>query len=201
MCIPAAGGACEEGIRDETAKNVQRAELLFPFQSPLGPSCCSGAGVPKWAGVPLAAGFPGRSRDEDRGLGLYFLTLPHAPLPARLHVVARVMSSMLISLARQVGVGCRLSVRSGGGPVTAAVSPVLRPLEGRPGLLLRACLTGQACGAGLPAHLRQEPPSLSLSFLTGSPLSSAPSHLSLPVSSPSPHCFSGRSGDVVSGHV
>lgn len=74
MCIPAAGGACEEGIRDETAKNVQWAELLFPFQSPLGPSCCSGAGVPKWAGVPLAAGFPGRSRDEDRGLGLYFLT-------------------------------------------------------------------------------------------------------------------------------
>lgn len=81
------------------------------------------------------------------------------------------------------------------------MSPVHRPLEGRPGLPFTACPTWQECGAGLPVHLRQEPPRLSLSFLTGPPLSSAPSHLISSCVFTVTHCFSGRSGDVVSGHV
>lgn len=179
--------------------------MLFPFQGPLGPSSCSSAGVPQWAGVPLAAGFPGRSGDEACGLDLDVLALPHALLPAQLCPVARVTSSMLISPAWA-------PVLPGWGGMSPACQewrrgrdhssePVLRPLEGRPGLPFRACPTWRECGAGLPAHLRREPPICPSLFLRVHLCPAPPPTSSLPVSSLSPRCFSGRSGAVVSGHV
>lgn len=79
-------------------------------------------------------------------------------------------------LARQVGVGCRLPARSGGGAVTTAVSP-----SSAPGRAARPSSQSLPDLAGVRSRpSRPSPPgatNLLLSFLTGSPLSSAPSHL------------------------
>lgn len=130
-----------------------------------------------------------------------FSLLTSAPWPESRPLCPLCRFLWLGPLSRQVGVGCRLPARSGGGAVTTAVSPVLRPLAGRPGLPFRACPTWQECGAGLPAYLRREPPVCPSLFLRVHLCPAPPPTSSLPVSSLSPRCFSGRSGAVVSGHV